>query len=31
VPGTIRQIERIVFEYRDFFKEKFHDYFSHKK
>ena len=30
-PGTIRQIERIVFEYRHFFKEKFHDYFSQKK
>jgi hypothetical protein len=30
-PGTIRQIEHIVFEYRYFFKEKFHDYFSQKK
>jgi Domain of unknown function (DUF4160) len=30
-PETIRKIERTVFEYRDFFEEKFHDHFSQKK
>ena len=30
-PETIRKIERTVFEYEDFFEEKFHDHFSQKK
>jgi hypothetical protein len=30
-PETIRQIERIVFENRYFFEEKFYDYFSRHK
>ncbi|MEE9912521.1 MAG: DUF4160 domain-containing protein [Deltaproteobacteria bacterium] len=27
-PETIRLIERLVFNHRDLFEEKFHDYFS---
>lgn len=30
-PKNIRQIERIVFEYRDFLEDKFHEYFSREK
>jgi hypothetical protein len=30
-PRTIRLIERIVFEYRNYFEEKFHDHFSRQK
>ncbi len=29
-PQNIRQIERNIFEYRDFLEDKFHEYFSHK-
>jgi hypothetical protein len=28
---TIRKIERIVFEHRNFLEERFHDYFSQEK
>jgi hypothetical protein len=30
-PEVIRKIERIVFEYRTFLEEKFHEYFSRQK
>lgn len=30
-PETIRQIEKIVFEYCNFFEDKFNDYFSRKE
>ncbi|PIP08376.1 MAG: hypothetical protein COX51_04575 [Syntrophobacteraceae bacterium CG23_combo_of_CG06-09_8_20_14_all_50_8] len=30
-PETIRQIERIVFEYQDFLEDKFYEYFSRQK
>ena len=30
-PQSIRQIERIIFEYHDFLESKFHEYFSHEK
>lgn len=30
-PDTIRKIERIVFEHRRFFEERFYDHFSKKK
>jgi hypothetical protein len=30
-PETIRRIEKTVFEYRDFFEEKFNDHFGRKK
>jgi hypothetical protein len=30
-PDTIRKIERIVFEHRGFFEERFYDHFSKKK
>jgi hypothetical protein len=30
-PEVIRKIERIVFENKDFFEEKFNDHFSQKK
>ncbi len=30
-PQNIRQIERHIFEHRDFLEDKFHEYFSHEK
>jgi len=30
-PQSIRQIERIIFEHRNFFEDKYHEYFSHEK
>ena len=30
-PEVIRKIERIVFEYRTFLEEKFHEYFKRQK
>jgi len=30
-PQNIRQMEKIIFKYRDLLEEKFHEYFSHEK
>jgi len=30
-PQNIRQIEKIIFEHRDFLEDKFYEYFSHEK